>query len=399
MVQFFRRLVGVRLLRTAFIFVLSAGLSMVSVEIDAKPAAKSKAKVQTKPQSKQTTKPVSKSVTKSVTKKTSAKTASNTKSLKGKTVKLGKVAKVAKVAKSAKAKKAARLAATIPAEPPRVSLGQAIGLHAVNDPADLRSSVALAVDSRTGKTLFEKNSQAVLPIASITKLMTAMVVLDAKQSMGDPLEISSSDVDLEKNSRSRLRTGSVLNRGELLQLALMASENRAANALSRYYPGGTEAFVTAMNRKAKAIQMEDTQFFDATGLSSRNMSNARDLVQLVKRAGDYPVIRQYSTASELTVDTGFRMISFKNTNRLIENPEWQISLSKTGYISEAGNCLVMHTRVNEQPVVMVFLDAVGRYTRFADASRLRIYLESGDKLVKVQTRQKVSKDGLKPSKA
>jgi serine-type D-Ala-D-Ala endopeptidase (penicillin-binding protein 7) len=215
--------------------------------------------------------------------------------------------------------------------------------------------------------------------------MTAMVVLDSKQSMGDALEISTDDVDLEKNSRSRLRTGSVLNRGELLQLALMASENRAANALGRYYPGGTEAFVAAMNRKAKAIQMEDTQFFDATGLSSRNMSNARDLVQLVKRAGDYPLIRQFSTASELTVDTGFRMISFKNTNRLIENPDWQISLSKTGYISEAGNCLVMHTRINEQPVVMVFLDAVGRYTRFADAGRLRTYLELGnDKLVKAE---------------
>jgi serine-type D-Ala-D-Ala endopeptidase (penicillin-binding protein 7) len=302
-----------------------------------------------------------------------------------------------KLAKSIQARRAAKLAALAasPPEPPRVSLGQAIGLHAVVDPADLRSSVALAVDSRTGKTLFEKNAQAVLPIASITKLMTAMVVLDAKQSMGEPLEISSSDVDLEKNSRSRLRTGSVLNRGELLQLALMASENRAANALGRYYPGGTDAFVAAMNRKAKSIQMEDSQFFDATGLSSRNMSNARDLVQLVKRAGDYPVIRQFSTASELTVDTGFRMISFKNTNRLIENPDWEISLSKTGYISEAGNCLVMHTRVNDQPVVMVFLDAVGRYTRFADALRLRTYLEGGDrageKLVKTQARAKPTK--------
>jgi serine-type D-Ala-D-Ala endopeptidase (penicillin-binding protein 7) len=280
-----------------------------------------------------------------------------------------------KLSNKSKARSKANIASVIPAEPPRVSLGQAIGLHAVNDPADLRSSVALAVDARTGKTLFEKNSQAVLPIASITKLMTAMVILDAKQSMNDALEVSSADVDLEKNSRSRLRTGSVLPRGELLQLALMASENRAASALARYYPGGSEAFVNAMNRKAKSIQMEDTQFFDSTGLSSRNMSNARDLVQLVKRASDYPMIRQYSTAGELTVDTGFRMITFRNTNRLIENPDWQISLSKTGYISEAGNCLVMHTRINEQPVVLVFLDAVGRFTRFADALRLRNYLE------------------------
>jgi serine-type D-Ala-D-Ala endopeptidase (penicillin-binding protein 7) len=283
-----------------------------------------------------------------------------------------------KPSSKAKARAKAKLVSTTPAEPPRVSLGQAIGLHAVNDPAELRSSVALAVDARTGKTLFEKNSQAVLPIASITKLMTAMIILDAKQSMNEALEISSADVDLEKNSRSRLRTGSTLPRGELLQLALMASENRAASALARYYPGGSDAFVNAMNRKAKSIQMEDTQFFDATGLSSRNMSNARDLVQLVKRASDYPMIRQYSTAGELTVDTGFRMITFRNTNRLIENPDWQISLSKTGYISEAGNCLVMHTRINEQPVVLVFLDAVGRFTRFADALRLRNYLEGGE---------------------
>jgi serine-type D-Ala-D-Ala endopeptidase (penicillin-binding protein 7) len=284
----------------------------------------------------------------------------------------------ARIGKKARLRAAVRLASLDPVEPPRVSLGQAIGLHAVSDPADLRSSVALAVDSRTGKTLFEKNSQAVLPIASITKLMSAMVLLDGRQSMNETLEITSADVDLEKNSRSRLRTGSALSRGELLQLALMASENRAASALARYYPGGTQAFVLAMNKKAKAIQMEDSQFFDPTGLSSRNMSNARDLVQLVKRAGDYPTIRQYSTAGELTVDTGFRMMTFRNTNRLIENPEWQISLSKTGYISEAGNCLVMHTKINDRPVVLVFLDAVGRYTRFADALRLRTYLESGD---------------------
>jgi serine-type D-Ala-D-Ala endopeptidase (penicillin-binding protein 7) len=228
----------------------------------------------------------------------------------------------------------------------------------------------------------------VLPIASITKIMTAMVLLDARQSMTEPLEISSADVDLEKNSRSRLRTGSTLARGEMLQLALMASENRAASALARYYPGGTEAFVIAMNRKAKTMQMEDTQFFDATGLSHRNMSNARDLALMVKKAGDYPLIRQYSTAGELTVDTGLRMISFRNTNRLIENPEWQISLSKTGYISEAGNCLVMHTRINDQPVVMVLLDAVGRFTRFADASRLRTYLELGPKVIKAQSKAK-----------
>ncbi len=381
MVQFLCSSRRLSLFRVVLLGAIFGGLSLLATHSGAKPVVKSASKA------------VSQSAAKSFT-----KSASNNPSKSAKVAK-GKSAKQGKVALNKKATKSARLAAAGPAEPPRVSLGQAIGLHAVSDPADLKSSVALAVDSRTGKILFEKNSQAVLPIASITKLMTAMVVLDGKQALGEPLEISSADVDLEKNSRSRLRTGSVLNRGELLQLALMASENRAANALGRYYPGGSEAFIAAMNLKAKSIQMEDTQFFDATGLSSRNMSNARDLVQLVKRAGDYPLIRQYSTASELTVDTGFRMISFKNTNRLIENPDWQISLSKTGYISEAGNCLVMHTRVNEQPVVMVFLDAVGRYTRFADASRLRAYLETGDKLVKVQTRQKANKELLKPSKA
>jgi serine-type D-Ala-D-Ala endopeptidase (penicillin-binding protein 7) len=390
--HFFRCFSGTRPLRTALLAALFGGLSVVPLHSEAKPASKPLVKLTSKKAIKtvavvkasKTNKPVKVGATQKATK-----------ALKGQS------ARLAKSTKSAKAARAARLAAVAvtTAEPPRVSLGQAIGLHSVSDPADLRSSVALAVDSRTGKTLFEKNSQAVLPIASITKLMTAMVVLDAKQPMGEPLEISSADVDLEKNSRSRLRTGSLLSRGELLQLALMASENRAANALGRYYPGGTDAFVAAMNRKAKSIQMDDSQFFDATGLSSRNMSNARDLVQLVKRAGDYPIIRQFSTASELTVDTGFRMISFKNTNRLIENPDWQISLSKTGYISEAGNCLVMHTRVNDQPVVMVFLDAVGRYTRFADALRLRNYLEGGDKLVKIQARQKASKDALKASKA
>jgi serine-type D-Ala-D-Ala endopeptidase (penicillin-binding protein 7) len=393
MVQFFRGSPSVRILRLALVAVLLSGLSLLSLPGAAKSASKAASKVAVKP----APKALPKSAQKPQAKAGSSKARKLAQATKGKSAKYA--TKNGKVALTAKARRAARLAAVVPAEPPRVSLGQAIGLHAVNDPADLRSSVALAVDTRTGKTLFEKNSQAVLPIASITKLMTAMVVLDAKQPMGDPLEISSADVDLEKNSRSRLRTGSVLNRGELLQLALMASENRAANALGRYYPGGTNAFIAAMNNKAKSIQMDDTQFFDATGLSSRNMSNARDLVQLVKKAGDYPLIRQYSTASELTVDTGFRMISFKNTNRLIENPDWQITLSKTGYISEAGNCLVMHTRINEQPVVMVFLDAVGRYTRFADASRLRTYLETGDKIVKVQNRQKASKDGVKASKA
>ena len=378
----------------ALLQVVLLGQSVATTKPTQKAAAKS-ANVATKKLPNSVAKKVATQPSKTALKQSSNKSASSkfaSKSVPSKTlaanirVKSGsKLSRSKVVSKSANSKaKSMRLAraAAAPAEPPRVSLGQAIGLHAVEDPLELRSSVALAFNPRTNRILFEKNSQAVLPIASITKLMTAMVVVDAQQSLKESLEINAADVDLEKNSRSRLRTGSQLSRAEMLQLALMSSENRAANALARYYPGGVDAFVAAMNRKAKSLQMDDTLFFDATGLSSRNMSNARDLVSMVKAAGEYPIIRQYTTASELTVDTGFRMISFKNTNRLIDNPDWEISLSKTGYISEAGNCLVMQTRVNEQPIVLILLDAVGKLSRFADAQRLRNYLEGNARVVK-----------------
>lgn len=261
-------------------------------------------------------------------------------------------------------------------EPSRPSIGQAIGLHTVDDPLDLRSSVAMVVDQRSSEVLFQKNPNAVLPIASITKLMTAMVVLDSGAPMGETIEVTEADVDTERFSRSRLRTGSRLTRAELMQLALMASENRAASALGRSHPGGLQAFVAQMNQKARALGMSGSRFVEPTGLSSGNVSNATDLVGMVRAATEYSTIRQYSTASELVVDTGLRQVAFRNTNRLIDSGSWDIGVSKTGYISEAGNCLVMQTRIEGRPVIMVLLDAVGRMSRFADAQRIRQWLET-----------------------
>ena len=260
-------------------------------------------------------------------------------------------------------------------DPPRLSLGQAIGLHLVEDPLDLRSSVAMVIDQRTGQPMFEKNADAVLPIASITKVMTAMVVLDAALPMEEQIEITSADRDTERFSSSRLPIGARLSRGELMQLALMASDNRAAHALGRTYPAGQTAFVAAMNDKAAAIGMSDSRFSDPTGLSSGNVSNARDLARLVRAAHGYPRIRQYSTADDLTVSVGARQVTFRNTNRLIHDEVWDIGLQKTGYISEAGKCLVMQARIDGRPVIMVLLDATATQSRFADAQRLRRWVE------------------------
>jgi D-alanyl-D-alanine endopeptidase (penicillin-binding protein 7) len=258
---------------------------------------------------------------------------------------------------------------------PRPSIGQVIGLHDVDDPLSLHSSVALALDAQTGEVLFEKNSLAVLPIASITKLMTAMVVLEAGLPLDEDLSISRADIDTEKFTRSRLRPGTQLTRDEMLNLALMSSENRAANALGRHYPGGLEAFVARMNAKARELGMTSTHFVEPTGLSSYNVSSAHDLAKMVRAASEYPLIRAHSTASSLTVAAGTRPVSFRNTNRLVQNPDWEIGLQKTGYISEAGNCLVMQTEFEGRAVVLVLLDATGRLSRFGDARRLRDWLE------------------------
>lgn len=272
----------------------------------------------------------------------------------------------------------------VPAKP---SIGKIIGLRAVDDPLDLRSSVAVVVDDDSNEVLFEKNQSAVLPIASITKLMTAIVTVDGMQPMNELVEVTEADFDTEKHSRSRLRPGVRLTRAEMLQLALMASENRAANSLGRNYPGGLAKFVEAMNLKAKILGMTSTRFNDPTGLSSANVSSGLDLVKLVKAAASYPLIRKYSTAGELTVDTGMREMTFRNTNRLIEASDWQILVSKTGYISEAGNCLVMQAKIDGRPTVMVLLDAEGRSARFGDAQRLRQWLETVPLKVRHQPRQ------------
>lgn len=263
-----------------------------------------------------------------------------------------------------------------PIRPALPSFGQLAGLHATSDPLELKSGVALVMDQHTNEVLFSKNAEAVLPIASITKLMTAMVVLDGRQSLDDIIEISDAEIDTEKNTRSRLTIGTALSRSEMLHLALMSSENRAAHSLGRSYAGGTEAFVRAMNAKAALLGMNDSRFADPTGLSNSNRSSARDLAKLVHAAHSYPIIRRYSTDVETQVanSTG-RVLNFNNTNRLVKNPDWQIGLQKTGFISEAGQCLVMQAFVGGRSVIMVFLDSFGKLSRIGDASRVRKWLE------------------------
>jgi len=248
-----------------------------------------------------------------------------------------------------------------------------------NDDADavfLRSAVALVKDARTGEVILDKNSDTVAPIASITKLMTAMVVLDRGMDLSQRVVISAEDVDLVKGSRSRLRTGTVLTRKQLLLLSLMASENRAAAALARTYPGGTEKFVSIMNAKARLLGMRDTRFVEPTGLSSDNVSSANDLVRLVGAAHRYALIREYSTRESATLEVFGRVRTFRNTNTLVRSPDWDIRLSKTGYINEAGRCLVMRARVAKKDLIVVLLDSWGRYSRIGDANRIRKWLES-----------------------
>jgi D-alanyl-D-alanine endopeptidase (penicillin-binding protein 7) len=269
----------------------------------------------------------------------------------------------------------ASLHATAPDAVATRSIGEAIGLHTIPDRLALRSAVALVVDGNTGEVLYDKNSRAVLPIASITKLMTAMLVLDARQSLDEPITILEADRDTERFSASRLPVGSRLTRRELLQLALMSSENRAASALARSYPGGDSAFVAAANQKAADIGMRDSVFMDGTGLSAGNVSTARDLAVMVAHAARYPLIARFSTDDRLTVRTAHGSRAFGTTNRLVRNPDWDISLQKTGYINESGNCLVMRGQFDGRNLIMVLLDSHGRYSRLGDAQRLRRWLE------------------------
>ncbi|MBX9793367.1 MAG: D-alanyl-D-alanine endopeptidase [Burkholderiaceae bacterium] len=267
-----------------------------------------------------------------------------------------------------------RTAALTKAPAPKLSMGELAGLRSTSDELDLKSSVALVMDQDTNEVLFSKNSQAVLPIASITKLMTAVVVTDAGLPLDEALTISQDDVDTEKGSRSRLTVGTRLTREEMLHLALMSSENRAAHALGRNYPGGLAAFVVAMNQKAQSLGMTDTHYVEPTGLSSLNQSSAHDLATLVKLAHTHPLIRELSTSPEFLVDVGHRQLQFRNTNGLVRNPTWDIGLQKTGYISEAGRCLVMQASLAGRKLIMVFLDSTGRNTRLADAERVRRWI-------------------------
>lgn len=262
--------------------------------------------------------------------------------------------------------------------PARPSFGQLYGLQQTDDPLDLKSSVALVMDQDTEEVLLAKNDNAVLPIASITKLMTALVVTEAQQPMDEVITITQDDVDTEKGTGSRLRVGTQLTRGELMHLALMSSENRAAHALGRAYPGGLRAAVQAMNAKAQLLGMTGTSYVEPTGLSPANQSSAHDLARLVKTAYDVPLIRDLSTSTGATVRVGRREAQFGTTNGLVKNPIWDIGLQKTGYISEAGRCLVMQAQLAGRRLVMVFLDSAGKYSRMGDAERVRRWLEGGN---------------------
>lgn len=246
------------------------------------------------------------------------------------------------------------------------------GLH-------LRSQSALILDAKRGDILFSKKANNVVPIASITKLMTAMVVLDARLPLDEGIVIESADVDILKNTRSRLRVGSKLTREDLLRLALMSSENRAAAALGRAYPGGTSAFVAAMNRKAYELGMDDSYFVDSTGLNSSNVSTARDLSKMVLAAHKYRLIREFSTTAAHAVAFGKnnRRMRYVNSNNLVRAGKWDIGISKTGFLSEAGRCLVMHANITGTPVVIVLLDSWGKNTRIGDANRIKKWLETG----------------------
>ncbi len=257
-----------------------------------------------------------------------------------------------------------------------MSQGQAAGLHRTADPLDLKSAVAHVEDLDTREVLFSKNSDAVLPIASITKLMTALVVTDAGLDLDETITISEADVDTEKHSTSRLRVGYSMTRREAMHLALMSSENRAAHALGRHYPGGLQAFVAAMNAKAHSIGMNDSRFVEPTGLSSSNVSSGPDLARLLRVTNDKPLIRELSTSPGQVFTFNGRPMQFNNTNALVKSNQWDINVSKTGFISEAGRCLVMHVKIEGRRLAIVLLDSFGKASRLGDANRIRKWLET-----------------------
>ncbi|UYB71231.1 D-alanyl-D-alanine endopeptidase [Aeromonas veronii] len=244
------------------------------------------------------------------------------------------------------------------------------------DVPNLSSAAFVVANHRTGEVISERNGNRVMPIASLTKLMTALVVLDANLRLNEILTVTNADIDRIKGTGSRLAIGSRLSRAEMLHIALMSSENRAASALARHYPGGQRAFVEAMNAKARMLGMWNTRYADSTGLNPRNVSTAQDLAKLAAAAASYPLIRQYSTDEQSYVRTNKRQLHYLNSNRLIREGQWEFTLSKTGYIREAGRCLVLGTKVNREPVIMVLLNAETTNDRVADAKRIKTWLES-----------------------
>jgi serine-type D-Ala-D-Ala endopeptidase (penicillin-binding protein 7) len=256
------------------------------------------------------------------------------------------------------------------------------GMPTLAQGPNLLSAAALIIDARSGESIYAKNATTVTPIASITKLMTAMIVIDADQYLDEKLEVTVDDLDFLKGSRSKLSLGAVLTRREMLQLALMSSENRAASALGRYYPGGLTAAVNAMNAKAKSLGMINTHYADTTGLSPLNVSTARDLATMVTAAQRYPLVAQYSTQSDqyVQIDATGQTLHYNNSNALVKSEGWNISLQKTGFIREAGRCVVMLTQIAQRPVVMVLLDSVGKFSRLGDAQRVKTWMETGEVL-------------------
>jgi D-alanyl-D-alanine endopeptidase (penicillin-binding protein 7) len=255
-----------------------------------------------------------------------------------------------------------------------------VTLHATASPIrdpKLKSSSVLVIDQKDSSVLYSRHADVAMPIASITKLMTALVVLDAKQPLNEPIQLTNADRNLQKSDFSRLAVGTTLTRGDLMHLALMSSENRAAHALGNNYPGGMPAMVAAMNAKATALGMTNSHFVDPTGLSSENVASAEDLAKLVIAASHNPTIREYSTDPSYAVKVRRRLVEFRNTDNLVKNPAWNIVVQKTGYISEAGKCLVMGAVIEGRSVIIVLLDSFGKYTRVADAKRIKTWMEAG----------------------
>ncbi|MGY6272062.1 D-alanyl-D-alanine endopeptidase [Achromobacter denitrificans] len=314
---------------------------------------------------------------KSAGKKAAAPKSGKQTAAKGTPTRKGAAGKSGKPNKPSRAQRAAAAAGAAAMPPPAASVRA--------EAAALRSSTAYVQDLETSTVLFAKNENVVRPIASISKLMTAVVVVDANLPMDEMLEITDDDVDGLKHTTSRLRVGTKLSRGDMLHLALMSSENRAANALGRHYPGGLPAFVAAMNAKAQALGMASTRFIEPTGLSSDNVSSPHDLARLLRAAAQRPLIHRYSTDTEYDVEVNNRTQTFRNTNLLVRKPDWDIKVSKTGYINEAGECLVMLARINGRDLAIVLLDSQGKLSRIGDAVRIRRIVQNEVALASIQS--------------